>query len=417
MAKKDNWFWDGIKNLPPKDFYSEITEIKAQDFLSQKRYKHRSRRFLRKLNFLKRFKFSSNFFLILFIFIISYSFINLNSRINFIEEKLNISQKKNCGKKEVIKKVKRSVVRVVGGEAEGSGFAVDLQTDIDSGGLILTNFHVIEFEPSPKIIFPDNTFETGEIIMADKNSDLAVIKVQKNLPTLTLGYSYLLEPGDDLIAIGFPLGGELPGEVSISTGALAGRRHFQEENIKYLQIDKQLAGGISGGPMATLCGEVVGINTSALSGMGFAISSDSIKRKWADMSSAEDPLKDIEKIIFEPNRSPLDAVSSFYGYLKVRKLEKAFELLSDNFVKGYSFEHWKMGYESLLDTSIIEIKIDEKNENIIRVKLSTKDFVDNEIVYKYFKGLWEVKQIDGKWLLWDPNIMEVEDYWDLWDDE
>ena len=83
--------------------------------------------------------------------------------------------------------------------------------------------------------------------------------------------------------------------------------------------------------------------------------------------------------------------------------------MSDNFVREYSFEQWAWGYRPLLDTSIIIIKSDQEIANRIHVKLSTKDLVDNEIVYKYFEGYWDVRQINGKWLLWTPRIREVKD--------
>ncbi|MFH1199325.1 MAG: hypothetical protein V1650_04130, partial [Candidatus Omnitrophota bacterium] len=99
----------------------------------------------------------------------------------------------------------------------------------------------------------------------------------------------------------------------------------------------------------------------------------------------------------------------FYNYLKSRKMEKAFELLSDNFVKGYSFEQWARGYRPMLDTSVIIIKRDKKIADRILVKLSTKDLINDEIVYKFFEGYWDVRQIKGKWLLWTPKIREVKD--------
>src|SRR3989338_7202382 len=169
--------------------------------------------------------------------------------------------------------------------------------------------------------------------------------------------------------------------------------------------------GISGGPMVNICGEVVGINTAGLllGGMGVAVSFDSIKEKFHQMSVSKDPLKDVQKTVFEPNKNALEAVRAFYNYLKARRLEKAFELLSDHFVKGYSFEHWALGYRPLLDTSIVLIKPDKKITNRINVKLSSKDLTDDEIVYKFFKGYWDVRQVNGKWLLWNPKIREVKD--------
>ena len=134
----------------------------------------------------------------------------LGSRLDRIENKLGGSEKIGCREKESIEKVRRSVVRIIGGESEGSGFA------ISPGGLILTNFHVIEFEPSPKVVLPDNTFETAEVQMVDKNADLAIIKISKDLPVISWGEPSELDPAEELLAIGFPLGGQLSGEASVN---------------------------------------------------------------------------------------------------------------------------------------------------------------------------------------------------------
>ena len=63
----------------------------------------------------------------------------------------------------------------------------------------------------------------------------------------------------------------------------------------------------------------------------------------------------------------------------------------------------------MLDTTAIIIKRDKKIADRILVKLSTKDLIDDEIVYKFFEGYWDVRQVDGKWLLWKPRIREVKD--------
>ena len=130
--------------------------------------------------------------------------------------------------------------------------------------------------------------------------------------------------------------------------------------------------------------------------------------------TADDSLKDIKKITFDDTESADFAVATFYNYLKVRKLEKAFDLLSDNFKEGHGFDYWKQGYESLLDTTVIKIEEDKDKKDRVKIKLSTKDMVDDEIVYKYFEGFWDVKNIDGKWRLWDPEIKEVENPDFLW---
>ena len=332
----------------------------------------------------------------------------LNKRLEKIEEKLGGPSKIACNEKDSIEKVRKSVVRIIGGISEGSGFA------IASNGLILTNFHVIEFEPNPKVILPDNTFQTAEIMMADKNADLAIVNINSNLPVISWGLPSELDPAEELLAIGFPSGGQLSGEASVNKGSLAGRRRSKDVGVEYLQTDTTLTPGVSGGPMINICGEVVAINTAGLSGLSLGISADSIKQKWLEMATAKDSLKDIKKTTFDPDKSPLEAVRAFYNYLKARKLEKAFELLSDNFKKGYSFDQWKKGYEPLLDTTVIKIEDDKEEENRVNVKLSTKNMDNDEIVYKYFEGYWDVKDVSGKWLLWDPEIKEIENPRFLW---
>lgn len=330
----------------------------------------------------------------------------LNIRLATVENKLGGKERLSCTEKDSINKVRESVVRIIGGEAEGSGFAID-------NNLILTNFHVIEFEPSPKIVFQDSSFETAEIIMADKDADLAILKVNKKLQKITWGNPSSLDPSEELLAIGFPLGGDLKGEASVNKGFLAARRFSKDVGIEYIQIDGTLNPGVSGGPMIDVCGKVVGVNTAGMAGLGLAISSDSVMDKWGKMSLSDDPLKDVEKIDIEPNKSSLDAVKAFYNYLKLRKLPKAFELLSKNFRKDYSYDYWVSGYKDLLDTTVIKIEQGE-SENFVKVRLATKNLTDGDIVYKYFEGQWEVRKVKDKWQLWDAKIKEVKEPDYLW---
>ncbi len=220
-----------------------------------------------------------------------YEIHRLSNRIQKIENKLGGPEKIVCNESDTVEKVRRSVVRVVGGETEGSGFA------IQKGGFILTNFHVIESEPNPKVIFPDNTFETAQVIMADKDADLAVIKVTTDVPTLRLARPGGVSAAEQVFAIGYTLGGSLPGESSVVRGSFSRLAKDKKNSVEYLQTDMTRVPGISGGPMVNICGDVVGINTSGLllGGMGMAISSDSIFEKYRQMSASKDSLKDVKK--------------------------------------------------------------------------------------------------------------------------
>jgi hypothetical protein len=297
----------------------------------------------------------------------------------------------------------------VGGEAEGSGFALNFIQDT-----IITNFHVIEFEPSPKVIFPDNSFTTATIILADKDADIAVLKIDKQVPKLSVGSSNGLTPPSSVFALGYPLGRVLIGETSVIKGSYSARRNAKDIDVSYIQTDATYNGGMSGGPMIDECGFVVGMTTAGTGGLGLGISIETLKEKIIQMKLSSDPLHDIVRIDFQPNKSPLDTVSSFYNYLKIRKLESAFALLSDNFIKGGSFAQWKKGYQPLLDTTVIKIETDKTKDNVVNVKLSTKNLIDDEIQYKYFEGWWEVKEEDGNLKLWQPKIREIEEPDYLW---
>lgn len=334
----------------------------------------------------------------------------LTERVRNLEEKLGASDRMELTAPDALDHARRSVVRIIGGESEGSGFA------IQDGGVILTSFHVIASDPYPKVILPDNTFETGRVVMADKDADLAVIKIGKDLPALRLSGLEGVRPAEEVLSVGFPMGGSLPGEASVTKGTFS--RYVTDKNngVIYLATDMTLVEGISGGPMVNSRGEAVGINTATLrtGGMAMAISSDTISEKLREMADSAEPLKDVRLIVYQPDKNPLEAVRAFYNYLKARKLEKAFELLSDNFVRGYSFEHWAAGYRPLLDTSIVLIRPDRTVPGRVNVKLATKDLVDDEIVYKYFEGHWDVRAVGGRWLLWQPGIREVKDPDEQW---
>lgn len=332
---------------------------------------------------------------------------SLSERLDKVEKRLGGADHVACNEKDAIAKVRKSVVRVVGGEGEGSGFVVKPE------GVILTNFHVIEFEPSPKVILPDNSYETASIVMADKSSDLAFLKIERQLPAVQMGNSTAIDTGDVILGLGFPLGGYIPGEVTAVKGSLSARRWFKENRLEYLQTDAALTPGMSGGPMIDICGEVIGISTAGIGSFGMAISSSTIEQKWLEIAQNPDSLEDIQKIEFKANESALEAVRAFYNYLKVRKLDKAYTLLSDHFINGYPYDRWVSDYAPVIDTTLVEITENQDIKDRIQVKITSKDLVEDEIIYKYFLGYWDVKQEDGVWRLWDPEIQEV-DYFEFW---
>jgi S1-C subfamily serine protease len=150
--------------------------------------------------------------------------------------------------------------------ALGTGFLVS------PDGVIVTNYHVIKTGNVAVVKFPDGTILPVDGVLAiDKVRDLAIIKIHgKSFPTLTLGNSDQIQVGEEVVAIGNPLGLEL----TVSNGILSGIRSDEKEDGKLLQITAPISRGSSGGPLFNMFGEVVGINVMFLEGgesLNFAI--------------------------------------------------------------------------------------------------------------------------------------------------
>ena len=157
--------------------------------------------------------------------------------------------------------------------SSGSGFIIDKQ------GRILTNNHVVRDAESIKVTLNDGRTFKATTIGTDPATDVAVIKIDgADLPVLPLGDSDKLRIGDWAIAIGNPLG-DLRGSVTVGIVSAQGRNNL---NIfggtpvyqDFIQTDASINFGNSGGPLCSIRGEAIGINTAINTsgqGIGFAI--------------------------------------------------------------------------------------------------------------------------------------------------
>ncbi len=159
----------------------------------------------------------------------------------------------------------------------GSGSGVVVSRD----GYILTNNHVIKGADELDVEFSDGSSVPGKIIGTDPDTDLAVVKVDRqDLVPVKFGSSDAIRVGDWVLAIGSPFGLDQ----TVTAGIISGKNRDQDiigENgdgfEDFLQTDAAINPGNSGGALVNLRGELVGINTAILSrsgasaGIGFAI--------------------------------------------------------------------------------------------------------------------------------------------------
>ena len=153
----------------------------------------------------------------------------------------------------------------------GSGFI------IAEDGRILTNAHVVANTDTVIVTLKDGRTFEGNVSGVDTITDLAVVKIEANkLPTVKLGNSQNLIPGQWAIAIGNPLG--LDNTVTIGIISATDRTSAQvgvpEKRVSFIQTDAAINPGNSGGPLLNANGQVIGVNTAIRAdaqGLGFAI--------------------------------------------------------------------------------------------------------------------------------------------------
>lgn len=166
-------------------------------------------------------------------------------------------------------------------QSAGSGVVVD-----DKNGYIITNAHVVENANEITITTQDNRNYTAKVVGADKDSDVAVLKLNEKatLASIPLGDSSRLEVGDFVVAIGNPFALQHTVTSGIVSALNRSPRFNLDSYEDFIQTDASINPGNSGGALINLKGELVGINSAILSqsggniGIGFAIPVNMVKR-------------------------------------------------------------------------------------------------------------------------------------------
>ncbi len=153
---------------------------------------------------------------------------------------------------------------------------------LSGDGYLVSNYHVVGRATDIRVVLHDGREISGNVILSDEDSDLAVLKLNTDevLPHLDLRKSDTVEVGELVLAIGNPFG---VGQ-TVTNGIISGlaRTGIASGSAKgyFLQTDAPINPGNSGGALIDISGSLVGVNTSILSqsggsnGIGFAIPAD-----------------------------------------------------------------------------------------------------------------------------------------------
>ncbi len=142
---------------------------------------------------------------------------------------------------------------------------------IDARGYIMTNYHVVDGVRDILVTLADGQRHLAKLVARDTETDLAIIKIDapKPLPTIPLGTSSDLMPGETAIAVGNAYGYEH----TVTRGIISAlHRAVQVSDAQYyddlIQTDASINPGNSGGPLLNIDGDMVGINVAVRAGAG-----------------------------------------------------------------------------------------------------------------------------------------------------
>ncbi|MCU0653256.1 MAG: trypsin-like peptidase domain-containing protein [Candidatus Pacebacteria bacterium] len=210
----------------------------------------------------------------------------------------------------------------------GSGFI------ISPNGYIFTCAHVVDDIDASytAIVDPEHKYEC-QVLAKDPMIDVAILKVDaKNLPSLDLGDSSAIQLGEEVLAVGNPMG---EFDDTLSAGIVSGLSRkitayggsqMHETSLRGLiQTDAAINPGNSGGPLVNMKSQAIGINTAMVMGaqnLGFAIPIDYAKKMLEEVNKygkIKRPFMGIRYVILNPEISQANKLPVDYGALIVRE--------------------------------------------------------------------------------------------------
>jgi S1-C subfamily serine protease len=210
----------------------------------------------------------------------------------------------------------------------GSGFI------ITPDGYILTSGHVVsDLDADYTIILEPEKRYPAKVLARDPINDIAILRIkEENLPFIDLADSDNIELGEEVVAIGNPLG---EFHDTLSSGIVSGMSRFIQATNNVTQESQRLRGliqtdaainpGNSGGPLVNMEGKVIGINTAAVMGaqnIGFAIPINYAKKDLEEVKKygkIEFPFLGVKYVILNKEISEKNKVPVDYGALVVRE--------------------------------------------------------------------------------------------------
>ena len=288
-------------------------------------------------------------------------------------------------------------VRTATGGGTGSGSIYKTNT---TSSYIITNNHVIESALTSGTItveFADSSEIPATIVGRDRLYDVAVLLVKKgNLPAIALGDSSKVSVGDEVLAIGSPLGlanTVTQGIISALNRPVTAGTTDSTSYVNAIQTDAAINPGNSGGPLLNMRGDIVGINTAIQSstgeftGVGFAIPSQTVAKIVPTLISEGEykhPWIGISGRDINPDMANVLGLKDALGFLIITVVEDSpasdAGLIGSNKTIEVEGKDYPVGGDIILAVDGIDVrKIDDILIHLQRVK-TVGDEMDLEIL-------------------------------------
>jgi hypothetical protein len=316
------------------------------------------------------------------------------AKIELLEARYGGANKLECDPRLLGEQLSPSIVRIIGSTSEGTGFAI-------SEHELMTSYHVIEDEPSPKIVYQDNTIELPVSMRGNKDLDIAIITVTRSFPALTTTFASepLMQFGEPVYSIGYPNGSDMPGAPMISQGWFEGTRMIPDWlPVSFVETGMTIISGMSGGPLVDSCGHVLAVNMAAQPGLSlFVVATEVLARQ-----DTFEPME-IGNIEVDPFTAE-GVVQGFYDLMNAGRWQEAYYLMHPSrHIKPVN--EWANDYRKTLHVQVVKA---EASGNTVDVKLRSTDWVYGYPVTKFFEGTWGVIFAGDIYNLMESNIKEVE---------
>ncbi|MYL34789.1 trypsin-like serine protease [Pontibacillus yanchengensis] len=291
--------------------------------------------------------------------------------------------------KTIIHEAEKNVVQIEAkaewGENIGSGFLFNDKGDI------ITNAHVVKDAETVQVTTANAQTFIAAVVGIGKETDIAVIRVPSlaNRTPMTIGTNTDVEIGDEIIAVGSPLGLQN----TVTTGIVSGKgRDFEIDEFKYVnafQISAPITHGNSGGPLIhRQTGKIIAINSAGTNqgGIGFSIPLSDVMDQvtsWSEQADSKDLVYkgSLSSTTIDTKKLKEDArylYSYFNESLLMRDYISAYGMLGSEWQAKQSYTQFRDMYVHTTDITISNVQVNINEHNQVKLTLTSDHVIRKE---------------------------------------